>query len=309
MNIRYKTTAPLVLLSLLAGAPANAAQQLLYGEQHSVWWPSQQCAAATDVQVRSRNVDQLLQRSDSVDSLLRTAAVAISFQCRDIDRLNYELIDDETDEVVRYGSADRYNDWRSERGYEVESHQPTESNAASPRPGSHGYRVAGIELGMSFEAASAIMREQFGERPGYFPDRGLLVNREGICRAEDRSAMAPTELNNRDDIVHGRCLRVWMSADSQPVVQRVVLVHRLARDLGHDVDAALQQRFGPAELQSPIYDPKGHGYHIKRAYWLGWGVPVNDEYELEAEIIERVDATRVVIRLGATAPTIARSAN
>lgn len=299
MNNRIANSLITAWLGLLISGPVTATTALLRDGEHTVWWSDRHCAPATDVRIRSLRGDNLLNRPAILESLVRTAAVAISFQCQQLQHLSYEVIDAETDEFLHAGSVARDNDWRIQTLDEIDSADSI-GQSADGYGGQNRFRVAGIELGMSMEAARSIMREQFGERPGYFPDRGLLVIRQDNCRPREQRNSGQTDAVEGDIAVHNRCLRVWLSADAKPVVQRVVLVHELSRDLGHDVDEALQQRFGPARKQSPIYDPQGHGYHITKAYRLDWGLPLHDGSELEADIIERVDATRVVLRLGGT---------
>lgn len=280
-------------LCCLISVCAHASRVLLQDRNNSVTWDEDYCAASTTITVRSLYAEDLIREQRLLNSLLGTAAAAISFECAELDQLNYVVMDTETTATLESGSANRESGWRTQPG---ENRSFNENTSAL----NTDYRVAGIELGMSFEAARAQMREQFGEEPAYRSRKRLLVSRYGHCRADQRKHF-PRTYSDREDQMGGidhRCLRVWLSHGDDPVVEKVVLVHELPREFGSELDDALVQRFGAVAERTPIIDPEGHGYHIIQARRLGWGHRQSAVYDLEAEIVERVDATRVVLTLG-----------
>jgi len=300
MSLERTTLVLLVVLSVITSHGALAARQLFKHPHHPVTWTTERCDQESEITISTQRPWDLEGDSRILKGLVRSAGLAIAFECPALERLNYRVRDLETDESLYSGSATRDSGWQPSSWSSTTSPQ-------DPNQSSSVFRVAGVELGMTIDEARSIMREQFGDEPSYRSRARMLVSRNGRCRFDadnDRHLMS-------DD---NRCMRVWMSNHTRPQVERVKLVHDLPQRLGVDIDEALRQRFGrPVEVK-PVY---ARGYEGRRMVWGRqlatqqgqYRAPEETEYELEAEVFESANSTRIVLRLGGSSLNLATMAD
>jgi|GEM_PF-4143665 len=286
-----------VVLLLLTSAGAQAARQLFQHPHHPVTW-TERCDHESEISVSTLRPLDLENNSKTLAALVRSAAIAIGFECPKLERLQYVVRNRETDESLWHGQASLHSDWQL-------SVQSEPSLSYDYETSDSIYRVAGVELGMSLETARSIMREQFGDEPSYRSRARMLVSRHGNCRQAYRRDLRSASDDNR-------CMRVWMSNHTVPQVERVMLVHELTHQSGMDIDEALKQRFGQPAAVTPIYEV---GRDARR---MSWGQRISgqggnyassgdDQYELEADIFKSGNTTRIELRLGGSSRNLARS--
>jgi len=300
MNLKRTTLALLAVFSVITSYGAHAARQLFKHPHHPVTWTTERCDRESEITISTHRPWDLEADSRILEGLVRSAGLAIAFECPALEQLNYRVRDLETDESLYFGSATRRSGWQpSQRAGATSSQDVT--------PSASVFRVAGVELGMTLDEARSIMREQFGDEPGYRSRARMLVSRNGWCRFGSDSDRHVTSDDNR-------CMRVWMSNHMRPQVERVKLVHDLPQRLGVDIDEALRQRFGRPVQVKPLYVP---GYEARRMVWgrqlatqQGQYRALDEiEYELEAEVFESANSTRIVLRLGGSPLNLATMAD
>lgn len=259
-------------LAMLAGLPAAVAaapgRVLLEDPAFRATVSSaMDCGAPIDLILTTPDPALLDSDTGDVQRVVDASLAAIRFQCPDITRATVRgsLQGDSREMFVAV--AERGGDWlvKPERTFRLQvPADTTGDNHTGARPSAKGPAmvVAGLETGMSLDAARKAIGSSFNTEPRLVGGGTRLLVEENGCHA------ASTWRARFDGAVPGsRCVEAWFTDARYPRLYRVEYAEVVTARQSHEATASLVRRYGEPSVREYPAARRDR----PRATHFGWG--------------------------------------
>ncbi|MDZ7753450.1 MAG: hypothetical protein U5S82_17850 [Gammaproteobacteria bacterium] len=289
-----------VVLAMVAGAPSAAASGRLLLEDpsfHATVSSALDCGAP--IHLGLTTPDPALLDADTGDAqrVVDAALAAIRFQCPDITRVTVHGSLQGDAEETFIATAHSRGGWmlKPERTFQL-SLPPRASGVnrtpLQPSPEAPVLMIAGLEPGMSLDAARAAIAANFGTEPRLYDDGPRLAVEENGCRPggswQTRSSGA---------VAGSRCIEAWFTDTRYPRLYRIEYAEVVTGLQSDDATDGLVHRYGKPAVRE---DATGR-WNSPRATHLAWGqvhtVDGASRHPLEATVTPLRELTVLEISL------------